>query len=302
MAPFGFALAGINLYWGLTQILIKHALLYMSSSMYATLRFGAAALLLAGIALVRGVHIDRTALRHGTVLGVLVGGQMLVSTYSLYFTSSTNAVFITQLSVVVVPTLCCWRARRLPSRRLVAAIVIVLMGLIVFTGVFSGALNVGDAIALFAMVGSCAQIIYGARVTARDDVFALTVVQMIAATALSLPCALLQGGTVTWTPEGAAIIVLTGLIGSGVCHSLMLVVQKHVRPAAVSFINVLYPVFAMMGAALIPDVASNADTITPIKLVGAMIVIGGMLVFVVGERVPAERKPEPAPRSIMSGS
>ena len=283
MVPFGLVLAGINLYWGLTQVLIKHALHYMSSSAYATLRFGAAALLLLVIAIVRRVRINRSAWLHGAVLGVLVGGQMLVSTYSLYFTSSTNAVFIAQLSVVVVPAFCCWRARRPPSRNLVFAIIIVLMGLTIFTGALSGALNGGDAIAVVAMIGSCVQIVYGARVAVNDDVFALTVVQMLVATALSVPFALIQGGPqVVWTPESVGIIALTGLIGSGVCHSLMLVVQKHIPPASVSFINVLYPVFSMVGAAIIPDAAGFVEAVTFAKLAGAAIMIGGMLLFFAG--------------------
>ena len=276
-------LVGINLYWGLTQVLLKHALLYMSSSMYTVLRFAAAFVIVFAFALKHHVHLDGNSIKHGAVLGMLVGAQMLLGTFSLYFTSTTNAVFIAQMSLVLVPLFCFWRERRRPTWRYPAALLTVLSGLLMFTGMLAGSFNFGDLIASVAMLGSCAQILYTARVAACDDVRALATVQMLVASVSALPFAILQGNlSVSWTPESVAIIFLTGAIGSGVCHALMPVVQQHVSPSSVAFINVLYPVCAMVGAALIPSADGLVEHITAAKLAGAAVMIIGMTLYVFG--------------------
>lgn len=284
--PYVFILIGINLYWGLTQVFIKHALAFMSSSMYATLRFASAAIILIAVGMMHGLRFEQKTLRDGALLGLLVGGQMLLNTLGLYFTSTTNTVFISQLAVVAVPGICCMRARRVPSFHLVLSTCVVLAGLVVFTGMLTQGLSVGDALACIAMLGSCAQILFGSYAAERNDALSLSLVQMLVATSLSSACALVQGGSApVWTAESLGIIVLTGAIGSGVCHTLMILVQRCISPSAVSFINVLYPSFAMIGAAIIPDRYGTVEEITVSKLIGGCLMVAGMLAFFTGERL-----------------
>lgn len=273
-------LIGVNVYWGLTQVLIKHALLYMSSGTYTALRFGTAALVLVAICLVRRERIDRRTLLHGVVLGTLVAGQTLLNSFALYFTSTANSVFIAQLSIVVVPLYYLIRNRKAPSRAYLVAVVSMVVGLMIFANVFKGSFNLGDMVVVLSMLTICGQIIYGARVTAHDDLFQLAVVQMVSAAAVSIVAALPQGGfTVAWTPESVAIILLTGVIGSGVCNSLRLVAQKHLAPIVISFINILHPIFAMVGAAVIPNALGEVEPIIGYKVVGAAIMIAGMVFY-----------------------
>lgn len=112
---FYLILAGINIYWGITQVLIKHALLYMSSSTYAALRFGTAAVLMLVLLFARRSVPSRETVVHGVILGSMVAGQTLLNSASLYFTSMANSVFIAQLSIVAVPAYYMLRERK-PQR------------------------------------------------------------------------------------------------------------------------------------------------------------------------------------------
>lgn len=276
---FYLMLAGINIYWGITQVLIKHALLYMSSSTYTALRFGTVAVLMLALLFARRSVPSRETVVHGVILGSMVAGQTLLNSASLYFTSTANSVFIAQLSIVAVPAYYMLRERKPPTRDYLIAVVLMLAGLCMFADVMHGALNIGDAIVVLSMLTICVQIIYGARVTAHDDLFQLAAVQMITAGVVSCAVAAPQGFEVAWNPTSVGIIVLTGVVGSGVCNSLRLVAQKHVEPTAVSFINILHPVFAMVGAAVIPNELGQVEPILWFKVLGSIVMIAGMTYY-----------------------
>lgn len=288
MLPYYAILVGVNVYWGLTQVLIKHALLYMSSSAYTALRFSSAAIVLVVLCAVRRVRINPIVMRHGVVLGALVAGQTLLNSFALYFTSTANSVFIAQLSIIAVPIYYLAKNHRGPSKEYIIAVIVMVVGLVVFADVVHGSLNIGDVVVVMSMLTICGQVIYGARVTAKDDLFQLAVVQMVAAALVSLVVALPQGGiSVAWTPESVGIIVLTGIIGSGVCNSLRLLSQKHLPPTSVSFVAILHPVFSMIGAAIIPNALGEVEPILAYKAIGAAIMIAGMVFYLVrGKKGP----------------
>lgn len=272
-------LVGVNVYWGLTQVLIKHVLLYMPSSAYTAIRFWSAAVLMAVLLAMKREMPSRETLKHGVVLGSMVAAQTLLNSASLYFTSTANSVFITQLSIVVVPAYYMWKSHIGPSRNYIIAVVVMLFGLSIFADVLHGALNVGDLIVVMSMLTISVQIVYGARVAAHDDLFQLSAIQMIVAAAVSGVAAIPQGFEAEWNPTSVGIIILTGVIGSGACNSLRLVAQKYVEPTAVSFINILHPVFAMIGAAIIPNEFGQTEPILWFKLVGSVIMIMGMVFY-----------------------
>lgn len=283
MNRYCLLLLGVNCYWGLTQVLVKNALCYMSASSYCLMRFGTAALLLGLLALARGVKLDRKTFARGAVLGGLIAIQMLLSACSLHFTSTSNSVLISQLTVVVVPVIAALRSHRRLGRTYFRSTLFIIVGLTVIAGLGASSLNIGDGIALVSTLFACGQVLFGERAAYDSELVGLAVAQMLIATAISALALPLDGGfSFEVRSESIAIVVLTGLVGSGVCHSLYLVAQKNLAASTVSLVSVCHPIFAMIGAATIPNELGVVEEPTPAKVAGAVLVVIGMVVYARG--------------------
>ena len=105
----------VMIYWGVTTVLMKHALAYMSSTTYIMLRFTSAAVL---VLLIFGRKLyqqkSKILLLHGLILGLLQIIPMECTTFAMYFTSASNSVFIGQLSFIIVPLMECIMKKNLP--------------------------------------------------------------------------------------------------------------------------------------------------------------------------------------------
>lgn len=125
--------SGVMVYWGFTTVMMKHALVYMSSATYIMARFLVASvplLILYGRKL-KG-SLSKKLLLHGCILGVLEMIPMQTSTLALHYTSAANSVFVSQLSFVFVPLMQCLLSRKLPSRTLLITIAWLLGGAVGF--------------------------------------------------------------------------------------------------------------------------------------------------------------------------
>jgi drug/metabolite transporter (DMT)-like permease len=264
------ALLATTLAWGLTFPMIKGALADAPPFAFLALRFPLALPLL--WLLMRFRRPSRQAVVPGLVLGLALTVSFYAQTLGLTSTTPTRSAFITGLSVILVPLLYPVFTRRLPGRWPAAGAAVAAAGLYLLTDPGGGGVNRGDWITLVCAAGYALYIIlleiYSRRLPYRD----LLLIQLLLASVIFIPPALIQGGTVHVGPG-----LLWGLLTTGPILALTLYLQNRFQKdttatrAAVIFSG--EPVFASIFSYLI-----YGETLGPVQWGGAALILIGILV------------------------
>ncbi|MGH2722916.1 MAG: DMT family transporter [Actinomycetota bacterium] len=164
----------------------------------------------------------------GAVLGTLIFAAYVLQTVGLERTTATNAGFITGLYVVFTPVLGLALFRQPAGRRAWVAVGISVVGLALLSFEDLGALRArpGDLLVLASAVVWAGQVVAIGRFATRHPVLVLALGQMGFSAALHLAAA----APVGIDPAGAAevwpLLVVTGILGSGVAFTLQLAAQR----------------------------------------------------------------------------
>ena len=279
--------SGVMVYWGFTTVMMKHALVYMSSATYIMARFLVASvplLILYGRKL-KG-SLSKKLLLHGCILGVLEMIPMQTSTLALHYTSAANSVFVSQLSFVFVPLMQCLLSRKLPSRTLLITIAWLLGGLWVFADVSRNGLGTGIRLRVISALFRSVSILCLKRFAASDDPQLLGVLQVCFCALSSIPVWMVDPGGIQWCPASSGILFFTGILGSAVAFVLYNAGQARTTPIKVSFLNLIQPVFAMLGAAVLVDAAGRVERITSNMMVGSVLILSALSAYLWAERHP----------------
>lgn len=279
--------SGVMVYWGFTTVMMKHALVYMSSATYIMARFLVASvplLILYGRKL-KG-SLSKKLLLHGCILGVLEMIPMQTSTLALHYTSAANSVFVSQLSFVFVPLMQCLLSRKLPSRTLLITIAWLLGGLWVFADVSRNGIGTGIWLSVISALFRSVSILCLKRFAASDDPQLLGVLQVCFCALSSIPVWMVDPGGIQWCPVSIGILFFTGILGSAVAFVLYNAGQARTTPIKVSFLNLIQPVFAMLGAAVLVDAAGRVERITSNMMVGSVLILSALSAYLWAERHP----------------
>ena len=279
--------SGVMVYWGFTTVMMKHALVYMSSATYIMARFLVASvplLILYGRKL-KG-SLSKKLLLHGCILGVLEMIPMQTSTLALHYTSAANSVFVSQLSFVFVPLMQCLLSRKLPSRTLLITIAWLLGGLWVFADVSRNGIGTGIWLSVISALFRSVSILCLKRFAASDDPQLLGVLQVCFCALSCIPVWMVDPGGIQWCPASIGILFFTGILGSAVAFVLYNAGQARTTPIKVSFLNLIQPVFAMLGAAVLVDVAGRVERITSNMMVGSVLILSALSAYLWAERHP----------------
>jgi len=263
------ALLATTLAWGLSFPMIKGALADAPPFAFLALRFPLALPLL--WVLMRFRRPAREAIVPGLVLGLALGVSFYAQTLGLQSTTPTRSAFITGLSVILVPLLYPVFTRRLPGRWPAAGAVIAAAGLYLLTNPGGGGINRGDWITLVCAAGYALYIVLLEVYTRRYPYRDLLLVQLLLASVVFLPPALLQGG-----PVHVRSGLVWGLLTTGPILALTLYLQNRFQKdttaprAAVIFSG--EPVFAAVFSYLI-----TGETLVPMQWGGALLILVGIL-------------------------
>jgi drug/metabolite transporter (DMT)-like permease len=274
-------ITGVMIYWGLTTVLMKHALLYMNSSTYIMLRFVCAAFIV-GIIYRKRLYreFSKSLLIKGCILGTLLIIPMECTVLGLSFTTVSNSVFISQLSFILVPLMLCIRNRKLPHRYLWLGMAGLFSGLFVFSDVYHVGLNKGDFITMISAVFNSLSVIAMSRYTKTEDPQLLGVLQILFATVFSIVIGITNLQPVIINIHSVTILFLTGIIGTGIAFIASAVGQSMTNPITTSFLQIINPVFGMIGAAVIADQAGRHEQITINKLAGSFIIVLSLIFYI----------------------
>ena len=278
--PGAVFLCCVETYWGMTTVLMKFALDYMSSLTYIMLRFVIAGTLILALF---GRRLWQARCRrlflHGFLLGLLQVIPLECTVLALNYTTASNSIFIAQLSFVLVPLMECIHQKRLPGRLLVLTTLSLMLGLAIFASP-TEILNLGNLICLISAVFNSLSILAVRKYVQFDSPVLLGAVQIITSGLVGLLLWLPQRGGVIWCSQTVWILILTAVIGSAGGYLVYIFGQSRTEPITVSFIALLQPIFAMVGAAVIASPQGQTEPIRWHMLAGTVIILTALIHYI----------------------
>jgi drug/metabolite transporter (DMT)-like permease len=280
-ALFAFVIAAVG--WGTGGIATRGALIDgMGPWTLVTMRVVVAALLVAGLLLLRGVRsIDRKNLQVGAVMGIL---NLLIPYVVFTFAYDNASAGFVGLFAALIPLMTAIYAHfMLPDEPLTRAKVI---GLSVgFAGVLallaSGDTGLGDAgnpmLAAALSIAGVATIGYAGAFARRHagqyDPTTVTGVQFVVGGLLLLPAMLVIEGLPTdVTNLGWSLILYMGIASTFMPFMIFYILLRTISATSVSLIGYLVPLVALTGGILI-----LGEQLEPGIAIGGLLIFAGMI-------------------------
>ena len=264
----------ITMVWGVTFLLVQHALTASGPMFFVGLRFAAAAIIVALFSLrsLRGITVFE--LKAGFFIGVSIMLGYGLQTIGLQTIPSSQSAFITALYVPFVPLLQWLIMGRRPGLMPSIGIIMAFTGLMLLSGPNGASLDFsdGEIATLISAIAIAAEIILIGAYAGKVDVRRVTVVQLSTASILSF---------LMVVPTGEAIpdfswLLLASAVGLGAASAMIQVAmnwaQKSVSPTRATLIYAGEPVWAGIAGRL------AGERLPAIALLGAALIVAAVIV------------------------
>jgi drug/metabolite transporter (DMT)-like permease len=235
----------------------------------------------------------RTVIGPGLLLGALIFVAYLLQTEGLARTTATNAGFITGLYVVFTPILAAAAFRQHVPRAAWVAVAVSVVGLALLSVRDLGAIRVylGDVLVLAGAVAWAGHIVGVGHFSPRFPAWLLSLAQMGATATLQLVAVV---GVGLHAREAVSLpvwplLILTGVLGSGVAYTLQVMAQQSVSPVRAVVMLAGESLFAALFAAI-----WIGERLSLHQWGGAILVLGAMAFSELAARRPAVQRVDPA--------
>lgn len=249
--PAVAAMVVATLLWGATFVVVRDSLTALTPAALVTVRFAAAAALLA-----IGVAARRRPLARATVVGGVVSGLAgacgyLFQAIGLTATSAGSSAFLTSTGTLLAALFAWPLLGQKPTGWLALGLLVAFVGSALL-GIRDGArLAPGDGWTLLGAAAFALQVVALAHWAPRGDPVAIAGIQAAVAALGALPAAGDLGGQLArLAAAGWARIAYLALCGSLVAPLLQVWAQRSLPPGRVGLLFALEPVFALAFALL----------------------------------------------------
>lgn len=283
------ALLLITVIWGGTFALVKNALNDISPSLFLSIRFGVASIILLPFLYSQLKNISKETFVVGTILAVFFFLGFQFQTIGLNYTTATKSGFITGTFVVIIPILQTIIEKRKPRIHNIIGVILVFIGLIFlsnrgenlfhFFEEFGSDLNIGDLFTFICAILFAFQVVYVDIFTKKYPFMPLVFIQLfisaLGATmaSLLLPSFGLELTKFTLNFNVITAILYTSIFASIIAISIQLKYQKIVSPTKAGIIYSFEPIMAAFIAYLL-----LSEEITNFGLIGGAFIFAGLLV------------------------
>ncbi|HEX2234898.1 MAG TPA: DMT family transporter [Actinomycetota bacterium] len=174
----------------------------------------------------------------GALLGGLLFAGYTLQTLGLDLTTATNAGFITGLYVVFTPLMGLLLFGQSTARAVWIAVVLSVVGLALLSTPTLTAFTprAGDVLVLASALAWAGHVTALGRFAPRFPAELLSLAQVIAATLFHLAAAAFVGLEPSAALKAAPLLVVTGVLGTGVAYTLQIVAQQALTPARAAVI------------------------------------------------------------------
>jgi drug/metabolite transporter (DMT)-like permease len=261
--------------WGSTFFLINDLVTRIPVADLLAIRFAIASVALGLIAAPR-LHLSRSVLSYGVLLGLLYGAAQILQTAGLAHTTASISGFVTGLYVVATPLLTALILRRkIPPLTWLAAVLATLgLGVLAVHGF---AIGYGELLTLISAVIYAGHIVALGRFSTPETTLSLSLVQLSMITLVTAVAAL-------WPTAGSApgiqlpeslhdwlVVLYLALIASALTMVLQTWAQAHIEPSRAAVIMAMEPVWAAAFA-----VALGGESITARMIIGGLAIVSAM--------------------------
>lgn len=238
------ALIATTLIWASSFIILKKTLDTVPVMWVLALRFTGAAVILALFGFRQLKNIDRTCVRYGVGMGVVLAVAYIFQTFGLQYTTPGKNAFLTSTYCVLVPFMCWAIYKKRPDvYNISAAVVCVIgMGLVSLTGDMS--LGIGDGLTMLCGIFYAIQIIITDRAVQSRSVLLVSMLEFAAAAAICWVGAAFSGPFPSGAPASAwwSIAYMCAMC-TCVCFVLQAFGQRYTPPNTAAIILTLESVF-----------------------------------------------------------
>lgn len=277
------ALLFIAFVWGITFVMVQDAVSVLPPFAFNSLRFFLASCLFAIIALFTpGIKakISPESVKRGIIIGVWLFSGYSTQTFGLLYTTSSNAGFITGLSVVLVPIFAFFMLRHKIRFQALTGISLAATGLYLLTMTGPVSFNKGDLLILFAAASFALHIVFTGKFSPGHSALVLCTIQVAIVSILSLACSFLFEDFIGLAKSGAfaernviLALAVTACFGTVFAFLTQTRLQKFTTPTRVALIFSTEPVFAAAGGYM-----WASERLGPKAIIGCIIILAGMIV------------------------
>lgn len=279
------SLIGVCAVWGATFPLVKDAVEQIPVTTFLGYRFTAAAIVAAVLFRKHVVALSSAGWKAGALMGVFLTAGYLFQTFGLERTSSSNAGFITGMSVVLTPLFGAMLLRHRTGAPSWIAAAVAALGLYLLSGGGDSVQVVGDLLVLGCAVSFSFHILVTDPAVKAHDVSGLLVVQLAFCGLVCLGVAGAQGDLVV--PSGDEVwiaLAITAILASVVGFYIQAFAQQHAPPARTALILASEPAFAGLFAWIL-----KGETLDATGWLGAVLIMAAIVTI---ELVPYLRTPQ----------
>lgn len=261
--------------WGTTFVIVKNALADIGPFLFVGIRFLLAFLVLLALSHRDILKVRFSTLATGSLLGFFLCIGYSFQTLGLQYTSSSNAGFITGVSVVLVPVIYALMNRKKPRLITTLTVITAALGLF-FISVPPGSftLSYGDFLVLIGAFGFAFHIIYVDLFSHKFSAIAITAVQILF---VGLMCTIIGLSTEPIPPylsyNALWAIVITAIFATALAFLLQNYMQKFSTPTRFAVVLTAEPVFAALAGYF-----WAGEHLGRLGLIGAGMILAAMLV------------------------
>lgn len=268
-------LLGVSMIWGGTFPLIKVSLQDISPYVFLSLRFLIATLILAVVFRKELASTSIEALQAGFLIGVFIFIGYLTQTVGLKYTTASKSGFITGLYVVFTPILAYPILRTALPRKRILAVLLASTGLFLLSEIdpISLRMNYGDFLTVLSAVAYAFSVVLIGKYAKIFSVPVLATTQILTTWVLStLSWAILEPLFLPKSRIAWIAIVITAIFATALAFLAQNYAQKHTTATKAAIIFTAEPIFALIFSS-----ATLGETLTHRGILGAMLIIVGML-------------------------
>lgn len=268
----------VSFIWGATFVVVKNALADIGTFLFVGIRFSLAFLVLAALSHRDVFRIKFSTIKIGSLLGIFLFIGYAFQTLGLRFTTSSNAGFITGVSVVLVPIIYALLHRKKPAIGTVIIVLIAAVGLFLLSvpwGSFH--LAKGDFLVLIGAFGFAFHIIYVDLYSHQHNSVAITSVQVLF---VGLVCLLIGLGfeplPTRLTYNAMFAIIVTAVFATAIAFLAQNYLQQFSTPTDFAIVLASEPVFAALAGFV-----WAGERLSHQAMVGAGLILLSMLLAIV---------------------
>jgi len=276
------ALAFVALIWGSTFVVVKQALLGISTVYFLSLRFWLASFFMVLLFLRplrrAGLREAMSGLLGGALAGVFLWCGYMLQTFGLKFTTAGKSGFLTGLYIALVPIISAIVYRRWPQASELLGIFCAVIGMAIMTSPSLGPhggfadINRGDVLTIGCAVAFSFHLLILGYYSQRARYEAVALGQILCAAFLSTISLLVEPPVARWNGQIVFALGLTSLFATAFAFAFQTWGQQYTTPTRTALIFALEPVFALVTA-----VAVGGEALTLAAILGGAFILGGIL-------------------------